>query len=1153
MSSKEKLEIDDKSKNNYNNHSNNQYKIHLEDLKDKTQTKQKWFTKLRSANRKNSNKKLNVKVDFNMEGLGSIELAKLHRDANKPLKKIKEFDEKVEFCPCCSLPKKKEGYIEEFNFNENIDEFSLCGMGIPLYFSFFRFCLIILIFTFISVSIPSIIFTNYYTNQLIEECNKLSLEEEINNSSYPECINFIKIEGKSKYSFNDSDWALRYTGINLKHYKLLYFNLTHTNKHIEKTTINYSIVYFINLISLNIINLFYIVLLYNINKKNDMLVTTPGDYTAMISNLYYAFEIFFTKIKKINEITNINKNSNIFNANETDRISKGKNLFITSKKDLKNKEITYLGLNELSQDKEINILEGFNTFIKNRICVSTDGEKYNVSQINICYKIDELKKIEDKIQDRKSKILKIKNDPKQKIKNEKKNLKDKNRRYYPYLISLYGLNMFNLEKCKSLKLCDIESEIVKLENEMNKLFDQSKNLTKENFTGVIFVTFNTKEDKEKFLSPYPESFVMFLLISILNLRYYFCGCFIHKSKKKRFLFKKNMTAEAAPEPEEVQFENLEISSYERFCRALFIYFISFGIIAISFILISRLNLIQKNIKSKNKNHNLLIKYGVSLVITFVISIINIIFQIFLEFLTKLEKHITMTNHYLSFSIKLTLFTFITSSIIPLASNYIYNNGDYDLLVANMFILFLTNSFVSPIMWTLNFKYFLKKIIQFIVESKKMQNCTQRELNNLYELPDMKISYKYSYLAKTLLMSFLYIPIFPLGILISLLGLILGYFLEKYNFVKMYKRPEMLNSNLCSFYSNYFIINFFMLGLGDYLFIKDNNHNRRWSSVNLYFSAILIFIPYNQIFTFDFIGIKESQLKNAKTYDEEYFEFYNDYERSNPMTKKEGMKRFIFKLKQKRYINTLDEAIYKTLDNINLMEMYYQSKKNYSNSIARRSFVAEKGTKEYENLLRQFSKGAALKNIKEREKSESKSEESEESDESEGEENISDSNSANNSVDMKPINNLDRKNLLTYYLHKNTNNNIIINNNININININSNSSNILNEDNSKISSKDNKLKNSISNINNNNLSNLKKFYDTFICNNSSKEINFINDKDIVLDFEEKINQESMDENIDSDNLEKKITNFIGLPTFSGAIFNSNLKNDNIKKEDKDNL
>ena len=238
-----------------------------------------------------------------------------------------------------------------------------------------------------------------------------------------------------------------------------------------------------------------------------------------------------------------------------------------------------------------------------------------------------------------------------------------------------------------------------------------------------------------------------------------------------------------------------------------------------------------------------------------------------------------------------------------------------------------------------------------------------------------------------------------------------------------------------------------------------------------------------------------------------------------------------------------------------MEMYYQSKKNYSNSMARRSFVAEKGTKEYENLLRRFSRGDALKNVKEEEKSESESEESESegSEESDGEENISDSDSANNSVDMKPINNLDKKNLLTYYLNRNTNNNIIINNSININININNNSSNILNENNTKISSKDNKLKNSISKINNNNLSRLKKICDTFAYSDGPKEINVINDNDIVLDFEEKIDQESMEENIDSDNLEKKITNFIGFPTFSGEIFNSNMKKNNIKIEDKDNL
>jgi hypothetical protein len=322
----------------------------------------------------------------------------------------------------------------------------------------------------------------------------------------------------------------------------------------------------------------------------------------------------------------------------------------------------------------------------------------------------------------------------------------------------------------------------------------------------------------------------------------------------------------------------------------------------------------------------------------------------------MEKHITITNYYLSVSIKLTVFTFISSSIVPLVSNHIYNKGDYDLLVENILILFLSNSFVTPIMWTLNFKYFFKKIVQFILERKKVHYFTQNELNNLYELPNMKISNKYSYLSKTLLMTFLYIPIFPLGLCISLFGFILGYFLEKYNFIKMYKRPEMLNSNLCSFYSNYFCINFFMLGIGNYIFIRDSNESNIWPLVNINVFAILIIIPYNQILLFDFIGIKEWQLKNNKNYEEEYFNFYNDYERANPMTKKDGMKRFIFKLKQKGYINTINTVILNTIDNINLMEVYYKTKKNFNNSITQRNLGQKQEKNEYENILKKYARG-----------------------------------------------------------------------------------------------------------------------------------------------------------------------------------------------------
>ena len=1024
MSSKDKLEVNEININEI------QCEVKIEDKNESNNKKQNWFKRLKKAKSNNKINKLNFKIDFNLEGLGSTQLAKLHRDANRPLKKIKEFDDNIEFCPCCSLPSKHKGYIEEFKFNDNSDEFFKCGTGIPLYFSFFSFCIFILAFTSIAISIPTIILNNHYTSQLMDVCYALYQKSSTNiPKTYPICENFIGIEGISKYFINGSGWALKYNGINLKVYRNLHkliqnnnydgnnFN-NNPNSNINKTLVDFSLIYFICMISLYIVNLIYTIILNNINKRNDMLITTPGDYTAMISNLYYALEIFLRKLNKINKIIKNDFNDSEINKNIDKEFSNDQNIILSRYYYLKNKMIDDLGLSELPQDKEINIFDGFNEFIKNRLCVSPNGEKFNISQINICYNIKELKENEDKIQDKKSKILKINYDPKQKLKNEQLNLKDNERRYFNYLLSIYGINICQLEKCKSTKLLDLETEELNLQNKLNNLLEQSKNLTPENFTGVIFVTFNTKKDKEIFLKPFPKTFIMFLFKSFINLRYYFCSCFIHEDRRRRFFLKKNMSAESAPEPEEIQFENLQITSYQRFARALLIYFFSAIIICISFAVISSLNDIQKKNNDDESKKSLLVKYGVSLSITIIISIINAVFEILLEILTKLEKHITMTNFHLSYSIKLTLFTFINSSIIPLVSNYVNNNGEYDLLVTNMFIMFLTNGFVTPIMWTLNFKYFLKKLIQLIIERKEIHHCTQRELNNLYELPDMKISNKYSYLSKTLLMSFLYIPIFPLGICISLLGFILGYFLEKYNFIKMYKRPEMLNSNLCSFYSNFFVVNFFMLGIGNYIFLRDVNESNIWPLVNINVFGILIIIPYNQILSFDLIGINEWQLKNNKTYEEEYFNFYIDYERQNPMTKKDGMKHFIFKLKQKGYINTINTAILNSIDNINLMEIYYKSKKNYNNSLIQRNLGQQKEKNEYGNILKKFARGESLKNLLFKNINK-ENKESEKEDIENNEENVE---TSKTDYEDKNINSINVKVFLTSYIENNINQN-----------------------------------------------------------------------------------------------------------------------------------
>ena len=891
-------------------------------------------------NNYNNNKILYGRKELNIEEM--IANAKIHRKANRPLKKIKEFDGSTRFCQCCYLPVKDNLSVKTFNFCENTDNFAACGRGTSLYFSYFRFSALIVFFALISMALPSFLLNNNYTGQLNDICNKLyDISKEKINVTYPICLEFINIKEFSEFSMNDREWVLRYNAINLKQYRELYHQLSNSYHNADKVIMNYNVYYFIGLFTLFIANILYIILLFNINKQYDISVTSPSDYTIIITNLYSAFKIFWKKINRINLINSYIRGLNINLNNDKDIVLDVKENNNEEQKGPKQelKEVVELGLERFPKGKEINILEGFNEFIKTTICESPTGEKFNIYRINICYKISEFMKIENKIQDKKSQIYKINHDPKQIEKNEKLELKDKKRKYFYYPFDAVGLTMLKFKSCeKFYELSDIESEKEKLEKQLKELLKETENLTDDNFAGVVFVTFDNIKEQEKFLEPFPKNLIMSIFVSIKNLKYFLCCCFIDKYKRKRFLLKRNISVDKAPEPEDIIFENLQYSSVQRFFRMLLIYFVSFIIIFICFVIILCFNYLQIKLQKGNNENKKAFKYTLSLLITLVISVLNSVFQFFLDFLTKKERQISMTNYYLSYSVKLTIFTFITSGIIPLISSYYFNSRvNFDLLVTNMFTIFLSNSFLTPITWTMNFEYFFKKLKICLVENK-CEHYTQKELNNLYELLDMEIATKYSYITKTLLMSFLYMPIFPLSMFFSFLGLIFGYFVEKYNFANMYKRPEMLNSKICEFYSNYFIINFFMLCVGNYIFIKDIKSNA-WPIVNLILFASLMTIPYNQILAFDFIGINESELKKNITYETQYFTFYNDYEKINPMTKKEGIKHFLNKLTSNGLISKKDyDSILNNFENINLMETYYKARINFSNNLMQRVFL-----------------------------------------------------------------------------------------------------------------------------------------------------------------------------------------------------------------------
>ena len=203
---------------------------------------------------------------------------------------------------------------------------------------------------------------------------------------------------------------------------------------------------------------------------------------------------------------------------------------------------------------------------------------------------------------------------------------------------------------------------------------------------------------------------------------------------------------------------------------------------------------------------------------------------------------------------------------------------------------------------------------------------------------MDIASKYSYLYKTILMTMFYLPKFPLGVLISLLGLVFAYFLEKYNFTHSYKRPEMLNEKLGEFYFNFFICMSVSYSIGNYIFMKNILDDTTWPILNIICFGALSIIPYTKPITYYFKTSKDFDI-NSKPINDIYFSFYNDYQRQNPFTKKEGMYFYVNELKKRGYISKfIYDILIKNIEKINVMEIYYNTSKNPTLQEAQRSLI-----------------------------------------------------------------------------------------------------------------------------------------------------------------------------------------------------------------------
>lgn len=883
--------------------------------------------------------------EFSLSKEGKIEYAQIHTLANRPLCKIQEFNSSTKFCPCCNLPAQQEGVLVPFKYCDSIDKFAVCGEGVSLYFIFFKFCIISLLLTSIVIGTTNIYFNYKYSHVVIDFCNnylKTELMPYNNTKFYDECkIYFTEAEKDSDYFSYDNQLFFQFSAVNVKNYRKIYSKIYSDKKNdkFEKNIINVRIINFICLISVFIFNLIFIYYIYNKSNSINYNYLLPSDYSVLVSNLYDVHKKFLQIKKEILEKKE--KSQNLIEGGTSDNIEN----------EFKERLGIIVPISEVKYESE-----EFKYFLKNKVFVGAYNEYNLIDNIVLCSKLDKYKQLEKKIEEIAQKINKIKFDDDQIEINSQLNLEGDERKYFS---SKYKFMFFHCKKTEEM-LGDLKKQKEEAYKELDELYQDSRKNTINYFGGSAFITFSTLKEQELFLKNFKYSFCGNFLSIVKKIYYMLFGYCINKNDKPVIWFRTYINFEQADEPSDIVFENLEYTQLSKIIRTFVVYVISFLFAifsnSIGFVIIAGLNALLDFV-NRTFPHPL-VQYATSFVISLFSTFLNYIYENIFDILTNFEKQTTMTKYYLSYSLKLTIFSFINSGVLPLLSEIYHPTDGHKTLINNMFMMFVVNSIYTPIKWSLNFTYFGKRISIWLIERKKDPDeehaKTQKELNDLYELPNMTISIKYSYIAKTILMAFLYIPIFPFGIVISFLGFCLGYLLEKFNFCHIYKKPEMLGAKICKFYIDYFVIVLFVYALGDYFFLDDVYDTNIWSYINLIIFGVLIFVPYVKLVSQDYLKINKYEFFKKEF--KECLEFNTDYERANPISIKEGKINYLKKLKEKNIITEkelLDNV--KDIYNINIMQIYYKNidkekdlNKEHTLNLNKEKEVNKEGNKEVNN-------------------------------------------------------------------------------------------------------------------------------------------------------------------------------------------------------------
>ena len=347
------------------------------------------------------------------------------------------------------------------------------------------------------------------------------------------------------------------------------------------------------------------------------------------------------------------------------------------------------------------------------------------------------------------------------------------------------------EKIKNRKL-EIKEQIIKISSNIKQIHMETE---KRHYID-IYITFTNPIISKFIYKSYNKSKIHRFCI------YLTCRCF-----KWRKYYYKNQWLELKycnNAPNNIQWENCYISTKTKFKKRLTAFFVSLLIIVITVTIIVLLKGFQNS-------------WIISMIITQVVLIVNIISSIFLAMLTKSERLSTLTKNISSNIKKIFWLNFLISAIfINIKCSFTYKPLlEYSEVIqcSIMCLIFATfTSHGSPIFfycWAL-FKRFLDSKC---TNGRTTKLKTKSQYENLYTGDEFPIGQRYATILINLSICFIYGTYCPIIYIFFTTFLITTFLVDKYLIINYYKKPPYYDNYLSNKFKNFLILEIILFFYG----------------------------------------------------------------------------------------------------------------------------------------------------------------------------------------------------------------------------------------------------------------------------------------------------------------------------------------------------